>query len=218
MTTGTAPARSLILATLATWRVTHLLVNEDGPGEVVVRLRRRAGSGWAGALMDCFYCMSFWVAVVVVSTVTRSRRPAPVLWLSVSGARVPPRASHPTRHSRTRQPSDQRGDRTPMSCCGQKRQMIVRSRFAEAATEGRSGRTSSGDGALGPTRTVRGGSAGGSGSAVRGGSAVRSLLARKAFAARRRSSLLNGEIVCTRRHLRASIHRAFARSGTPGRS
>ena len=29
---------------------------------------------------------------------------------------------------------------------------------------------------------------------------------------------LNGEIICTRRHLRASIHRAFARSGTPGRS
>jgi hypothetical protein len=70
---------------LATWRVTHLLVNEDGPADVVVRLRRRAGSGWAGSLMDCFYCMSFWVAVAVVSTVTRSRRPAPLQWLAVSG-------------------------------------------------------------------------------------------------------------------------------------
>jgi hypothetical protein len=85
VTTEPVPAGRLILATLATWRVTHLLVNEDGPGDVVVRLRRRAGSGWAGALMDCFYCMSFWVAVAVVSMMTRSRRPAPVLWLAVSG-------------------------------------------------------------------------------------------------------------------------------------
>jgi hypothetical protein len=37
---------------LATWRVTHLLVNEDGPADVVVRLRRRAGSGCAGSLME----------------------------------------------------------------------------------------------------------------------------------------------------------------------
>jgi len=78
------PADRVILATLATWRVTHLLVNEDGPADVVVRLRRRAGSGWAGALMDCFYCMSFWVAVSIASTATRSRRPDPVLWLALS--------------------------------------------------------------------------------------------------------------------------------------
>jgi hypothetical protein len=83
--TEPVPAGRLILATLATWRVTHLLVNEDGPADVVVRLRRRAGSGFAGSLMDCFYCMSFWVAVAVVSTVTRSRRPAPLLWFAVSG-------------------------------------------------------------------------------------------------------------------------------------
>jgi hypothetical protein len=49
------PAGRFLLATLATWRVTHLLVEEDGPADVVVRLRRRAGSSWAGDLLDCFY-------------------------------------------------------------------------------------------------------------------------------------------------------------------
>jgi hypothetical protein len=56
------PAGRFVLAALATWRVTHLLVEEDGPADIVVRLRRRAGASLAGNLMDCFYCMSVWVA------------------------------------------------------------------------------------------------------------------------------------------------------------
>ena len=42
------------LAVLATWRVTHLLTSEDGPADLVVRLRARLGEGFAGDLMDCF--------------------------------------------------------------------------------------------------------------------------------------------------------------------
>ena len=52
----------LTLGVLATWRITHLLVAEDGPWEMVVRLRRRAGTGFWGKLLDCFYCLSMWVA------------------------------------------------------------------------------------------------------------------------------------------------------------
>lgn len=53
----------LAVGVLATWRLTHLIVAEDGPWEVVARLRRGAGGGFLGQLMDCFYCSSIWVAL-----------------------------------------------------------------------------------------------------------------------------------------------------------
>jgi hypothetical protein len=80
-----------------------------------------------------------------------------------------------------------------MSCCGQKRQMIARSRFAPPAIEGDSRRTVVGNPRLGSAPTFLrssaewGGSVGRGGSAERGSSAVRSFLARKALAARRRA-------------------------------
>ncbi len=81
----TAPAR-FALASLATWRVTHLLAEEDGPANVVVRLRGRLGTGQLGELMDCFYCLSVWVAAPFSLTVARRRRDAPLVWLALSGA------------------------------------------------------------------------------------------------------------------------------------
>jgi hypothetical protein len=75
-----------VLAALATWRVTHLLAEEDGPGDVVVRLRARAGDGQLGSLMDCFYCLSIWVAVPFSVGLTRTRRADPLAWLALSGA------------------------------------------------------------------------------------------------------------------------------------
>ncbi len=52
----------LVPGILAVWRVTHLLYAEDGPGDAVVKLRQAAGSGFWGQLLDCFYCLSIWVA------------------------------------------------------------------------------------------------------------------------------------------------------------
>jgi len=74
------------LAALATWRVTHLVAEEDGPADVVVRLRARAGSSWVGSLMDCFGCLSLWVAAPFCVGVVRDRRALPVAWLALSGA------------------------------------------------------------------------------------------------------------------------------------
>jgi hypothetical protein len=74
------------LASLATWRVTHLLAEEDGPGDVVVRVRARLGDSTAGDLMDCFYCLSVWVAAPLSLTLARRARDAPVAWLALSGA------------------------------------------------------------------------------------------------------------------------------------
>ena len=73
------------LASLATWRVAHLLAEEDGPADLVVRVRARLGDSVAGELMDCFYCLSVWVAVPLGLTLTRRARELPVMCLALSG-------------------------------------------------------------------------------------------------------------------------------------
>ena len=83
---GVGPGMRFALASLATWRVTHLLAEEDGPANVVLRLRTRAGSGQLGELMDCFYCLSLWVAAPFGLALARRRRQAPLLCLALSGA------------------------------------------------------------------------------------------------------------------------------------
>ena len=94
---------SLTLSALATWRLTHLLTEEDGPADLVLRLRRVAGSSPLGQVMDCFYCTSVWVALPIAVGLTSERaarapraramssRPAvwarrSVAWLALSGA------------------------------------------------------------------------------------------------------------------------------------
>lgn len=75
----------LLIAVLATWRVTHLLANEDGPADIVVKFRKLFGPSLLGQLMDCFNCLSFWVAAPIALFV--SRRPVEWLmsWLALSG-------------------------------------------------------------------------------------------------------------------------------------
>jgi hypothetical protein len=80
-----SPAR-FVLAALATWRITHLLAEEDGPADVVVRARARIGAGWLGSLVDCFNCLSIWVAAPVSVALARRRGADPLVWLALSGA------------------------------------------------------------------------------------------------------------------------------------
>jgi hypothetical protein len=79
-------AARFALAALAVWRVTHLLAEEDGPGGVVFRLRRGLGDSPIGGLMDCFNCLSLWVAVPAAFFVTASPVVWSVSWLALSGA------------------------------------------------------------------------------------------------------------------------------------
>ena len=48
--------------------------------------RARLGSGRAAGLMDCFQCLSVWVAAPASIYVTRDRRDAVPVWLALSGA------------------------------------------------------------------------------------------------------------------------------------
>jgi hypothetical protein len=75
----------LVLAVLATWRITHLLANEDGPADIIVRLRRRLGHGSIGSLMDCFNCLSLWIAAPVALLLSRQPVMWVVSWLALSG-------------------------------------------------------------------------------------------------------------------------------------
>jgi hypothetical protein len=86
-----------VVASLATWRVTHLLAEEDGPADLVVRARAVVGDRTAGALMDCFYCLSVWVAAPLSLTVTRRRAELPAVWLALSaGACLVERLTEPS--------------------------------------------------------------------------------------------------------------------------
>jgi hypothetical protein len=75
-----------VLAVLATWRVTHLLASEDGPADIIFRLRRRLGDGLAGSLMDCFNCLSLWIAAPAAFLLATDTLTWVLSWLALSGA------------------------------------------------------------------------------------------------------------------------------------
>jgi len=81
-----ASSMRFVLAVLATWRLTHLLASEDGPADLIVRVRARLGTGIAGQLMDCFHCLSLWIAAPAALFVSREPLVWIFCWLAVSGA------------------------------------------------------------------------------------------------------------------------------------
>ncbi len=75
-----------VLSALATWRASHLLAYEDGPADLVLRLRAWAGSGFLGRMLDCFFCLSLWVAAAFAFVLAREPIAWVVAWLALSGA------------------------------------------------------------------------------------------------------------------------------------
>lgn len=75
-----------VVCSLAVWRVTHLLVEEDGPGDVVARVRGRLGARALGRLMDCFFCLSIWVALPFAVWLAGDVASGVVTGLGLSGA------------------------------------------------------------------------------------------------------------------------------------
>lgn len=57
-------SKSMVWILLATWRLTYLITEENGPYDVFLRLRKRTSSyKWID--MYCLDCMSVWVAFVM---------------------------------------------------------------------------------------------------------------------------------------------------------
>ena len=82
------------IAALGTWRLTHLLTLEDGPFDLVARLRGALGR--AGRVLDCFYCCSIWIAAPLALFVTTRPLTWLCVWPALSGvACIVHRASEP---------------------------------------------------------------------------------------------------------------------------
>jgi hypothetical protein len=78
----------LILGFLAVWRITHLLNGEDGPWKPLVKLRAWTASGFWGELLDCFYCLSLWVAAPFALWLGERWAERLLLWPALSGGAI----------------------------------------------------------------------------------------------------------------------------------
>jgi hypothetical protein len=74
-----------VLATLAVWRITHLVTREDGPWDLALRLRRGLRTGMAARMVSCFYCLSLWVALPFAGFMKGDAVETLVGWLAISG-------------------------------------------------------------------------------------------------------------------------------------
>jgi hypothetical protein len=77
-----------IVVLLATWRVTHLISSEDGPGKVIRKFRKALEPTFLGDLVACFYCLSFWIAVPFCLTLGVTFKDSLLLWLALSGGAI----------------------------------------------------------------------------------------------------------------------------------
>ncbi len=76
------------VASLANWRITHALWGEDGPWDLFARTRTLAGAGVLGRILDCFYCLSLWLALPFAPFVSESPVGMAIAWLAISGAAI----------------------------------------------------------------------------------------------------------------------------------
>jgi len=78
----------LAVGAAAVWRISHLLHAEDGPWDILARLRKLAGNGALGKMLDCFYCVSVWVALPMALALSAAWKERLLLWPALSGAAI----------------------------------------------------------------------------------------------------------------------------------
>ena len=77
-----------VLGTLAVWRMTHLLHLEHGAWGLIGRFRAFAERLGLGDLVQCFFCLSLWVALPVAWWLTVSWPGRAIAWLALSGGAI----------------------------------------------------------------------------------------------------------------------------------
>lgn len=77
-----------MLGVLSVWRLAHLFYAEDGPWDLLVWFRSRAGYGVFGSLLDCFFCLSLWIAVPFVFLIGGNWRQRILLWPALSAGAI----------------------------------------------------------------------------------------------------------------------------------
>lgn len=90
---GGVSITSLIVLSLAVWRLSYLLVDEDGPGDILVKFRWLIGirekvtaegsrvletHGIIARLFLCVWCLSVWIALIFALVY------APDMWLTAT--------------------------------------------------------------------------------------------------------------------------------------
>lgn len=78
----------LAVGILGVWRLTHLLNAEDGPWNAVAHLRRRFSTGFWATLLDCFYCLSLWVAAPFAVVLGDGVKMKLLLWPALSAGAI----------------------------------------------------------------------------------------------------------------------------------
>jgi hypothetical protein len=75
-----------LMASLATWRLSALLVREAGPFSLVARVRHVVTDRMNVRVLDCFYCTSLWAAAPMAYWLAGIGWHWPIVWLATSGA------------------------------------------------------------------------------------------------------------------------------------
>ena len=76
---------TLVVVILGVWRLTSFICYDAGPFGLFSRARKILYQLRLGALVECFHCMSVWVAAAVVVTVYEPALSSLLLVVAVSG-------------------------------------------------------------------------------------------------------------------------------------
>ena len=77
-----------VIFVIVVWRLTHLISSEDGPFDLIIKIRKLAGNTFFGKLMDCFYCLSVWIGLLCAFYITNKLDEIIILTLFYSGASI----------------------------------------------------------------------------------------------------------------------------------
>ena len=87
-----------VLLTLAVYRVTQLLVYDDGPFDLIFKIRGKMGvydlsqngepETSLGKLFACPYCVGFWLSILAALSISGSIKSFIILWLAIAGAQT----------------------------------------------------------------------------------------------------------------------------------
>jgi hypothetical protein len=77
-----------VLFVIIVWRLTHLICAEDGPFDLIIKLRKFLGNSFLGKLMDCFHCLSIWIGLACACYEGNSLKEIIILTLFYSGSTI----------------------------------------------------------------------------------------------------------------------------------
>jgi hypothetical protein len=79
---------TFILASLAVFRLSRMIADEEGPWAIFLNLRKAyPPTNWFGRGLECIMCLSVWVALPIACYIDGTWT-APLTWLAVSAVTV----------------------------------------------------------------------------------------------------------------------------------